>query len=367
MTTKLITIEDVQAGRLSEKTIEQRGPDPVLATYDPIGILEQRMLETMLANKLVGRNLHEAFVLTPDAFSLLRDGVRFMTFMAYAAQERTFGGFTSVIPSSRPQEEYLRDAMMGTIPQVQSGKVAPLLISNLEGGALIKNFRYAGMVEVTGDDLRFDRIGKLRQIAPELGRAARNTEEAAVYGAITTSGNYVRNSTTGDNDVGANYQTLTFNGVNLETALSIISTTKDRKSGSYMGLKADTLIVSPKLEWAAKQLLLADALMRVGGNTTNEVRGTGTTPIYRGTVSNLVVSPWFGTGFQWALMDSSRMSLVYQEVDPFNVLQETMDAQSEAWLTRNVVRWLLQGYFGLGFVDDRPWFFSDSTTAPTVS
>lgn len=356
--TKLIKVEDVQAGRLSETILQQ---------YDPIGDLEHKLMETMVSKNLSRQQIKEAFVMTPDAFSLLRDGIRFLSFMAYANTPRSFTSFAAVTPSNRPQEEYLRDAAMGTLPQVPSGTPAPMLISNFEGGALIKNFRYAGMVKVTGDDLRFDRVGKMRQIAPELGRSARMTEEAAVYAAISTTANFVRNSTTGDNDVGANIQTLTFSGIGLETALSIISTSKDNKSGAYLGLMADTLIVTPRLEFAAKQLLLADALVRASANNTAEVRGTGQTPIYRGKVTNIIVSPWFGNSFQWALCDSTRTGLVFQEVEGFNVVQETMGPASESWLVRDEIRWLVQGYFGIGMVDDRPWFYSDSTTAATVS
>ena len=48
-------------------------------------------------------------------------------------------------------------------------------------------------------------------------------------------------------------------------------------SGTYLGLNPDTLICGPRLEFAVKQLLLSDNVQRVGGNTTNETRGTGTT------------------------------------------------------------------------------------------
>jgi hypothetical protein len=81
----------------------------------------------------------------------------------------------------------------------------------------------------------------------------------------------------------------------------------------------------------------------------------------------MIVSPWFGNSYQWALVDSKRMSFVFQQVEPFNIFQEDQNITSEAWLTRDLTRYLAQGYFGLGFVDDRPWFYSDSTTAPTVS
>lgn len=357
--TTIYTNIDPVAGTMQERTIN----------HDPIAALQEAVYRAG-ADKGLTSKLLEAFVNTPDAASMLRDGIKYLAFTAFANQPRSFDLFSTLFPSSRPQEEYLRDAGMGTLPKVVSGENAPLLLSGFDGGVTVKNERYAGMVEVTQDDIRFDRLGKLRQIAPELGRAARNTEEAAVYAVITTTTNFTRNSTTGDNDIGANTSALTFSGLGLEQAYTTITTAKDRKSGSYLGLLPDTIICGPRMAFAIRQLLFADSIMRASANNAAEVRGTGTTPIYRGLITNMIVSPWFATttsGYQWALVDSKRTGFVFQEVEPFNILQEGMDASSEAYLVRNSTRFLAQGYFGVGMVDDRPWFYSSSTTAATIS
>jgi hypothetical protein len=360
--TKVYTDIDPVAGTMKERTIPASP-----AKHDPIAKLQEAIFRSA-AEKGLNHKLVEAFVNTPDAASLLRDGIRYLAFTAFAEQPRSFDLFASMFPSNRPQEEYLRDAGMGTLPKVISGDDAPMLNSGFDGGVTVKNERYAGLVEVTQDDIRFDRLGKLRQIAPEMGRAARNTEESAVYAVITTTGNFTRNSTTNDNDVGANTSALTFSGLGLEQAYATIATAKDRRSGAYLGLMPDTIICGPRMVWPITQALFADQFSR--NSAASEVRGTGTTPIYRGLIRNMIVSPWFATGttgYQWALVDSRRTSLVYQEVEPFNVLQESMDAGSEAFLVRNSTRFLVSGYFGVGLVDDRPWFYSSSTTAATIS
>lgn len=358
--TKIIEIGDVR----SESTWRERrvGDVGVTESYDPI-----REWRNAIRKNDVNGNLLEAFVVTPDANNMLRDGLRYLAFSRYNGYQPTWDAFAMVENSSKPQEEYLRDAAMGTLPRTPSGTDAPLLQSGFEGAVTIKNFRYAGLIEVTGDDIRFDRLGKIRQIAMELGLSARTTEEAQVYADITTTANYTRANTTNDNDVGANTQTLTFSGIGMETATSIIATAKDRRSGNYLGCKADTIIIGPRMEVPVKQLLLSGDLNRVGGNTTNEVRGMGTSNEYRGMISRIIVSPWFSNSYAWALVDSSKMSYVFQRVEPFNIYQEAQNATSEAWLVRDVTRYLAQGYFGTGFVDDRAWFFSNSTTAPTVS
>ncbi|NBW14293.1 MAG: hypothetical protein EBR82_40480 [Caulobacteraceae bacterium] len=360
-----IQITDVQAGTVKVTSLGEAAPKRL--NYDPIEDLQQKVRETAVSRRT--SNMREAFVLTPDAGSLLRDGLRYIAFTSFNEIPQSFASFTTRFNSTRPHEEYLRDSGIGVLPTVRSGAETPRVMSSLDGGVKIENRRYATIVEVTGDDLRFDRLGMIaRQLGPELGRAGRATEEQEVYNAITTTANFTRSNTTGDNDVGANTQTATFNAANIELAYSIIATAKDRRSSMYLGMTPNTLVCGPRLKFAAMQLLMADSMMRVGGNTTNEVRGTGTTPIYRGLITNIIVSPWIGTSFQWALVDSTRPnSLVFQEVEPFNVIQSSMGQDDEQWFARDIIRFRADGYFGVGIADDRPWFFSDSTTAPTVS
>lgn len=338
----------------------------MLKRHDPIGEVIRKIKQTAFA-EAIGGNLLEAFVAQPDAANLLRDGVRFLSMLAYAETPSTFAAFTTMTPSDRQQEEYLRDSIMGTIPRVKSGAETPMLRSGLEGGTILKNYSYSGLVEVTGDDIRFDRLGKIRQVAPELGRSGRMTEEAQVYSDITTTANYTRTQTANDNDKGANTSTLTFSGAGFETAYLTIATSKDRKSGAYLGLMPRTIIAGPSMIFPIQQLLFSPSFMRVGGNTSNETRGTGTDSPYIGMIDNVIITPWFGSSYQWALYAPGHQSYTFQQVEPFNVYSETAGPTSEAWLRRDSLRYKVFGYFGTGFVDDRPWFYSDSTTPPTVS
>jgi len=87
---------------------------------------------------------------------------------------------------------------MGTIPKAPSGQPVTFAKSGFEGAVKISNALYRVAVMITGDDIKFDRLGKIRQIAASMGRAARMTEESEFYAAITTTANLTRNSTTGD-------------------------------------------------------------------------------------------------------------------------------------------------------------------------
>lgn len=312
-------------------------------------------------------NLREAFLNNPDAANILRTDLKQVAFTAMANNQRTYTAFTRSVDSNKPQEEYLRDAAIGVIPPYRSGTERPHVQSSFEGGTIIKNQQYSMILDILGDWIRFDQIGKIRQMAEELGLSAVLTDEDAAYKAITTTGNYTRNSTTNDNDVGANTQTLTFNAENYEKAKAIISTAKDRKSGAYLGYMPNVLISTPLMEVYVMQLLMSPMLQRAHGANTAEVIGTGTTNPMMGSIRQIIFSPWYGKSYQWGMMDTSRGGFVRQNVESWNIYQETMTESSESFLTRDSIRYMIAGFFGTGFVDDRCAFYSDSTTKPTVA
>jgi hypothetical protein len=310
----------------------------------------------------------EAMLTNPDAANILRQDIRMVAFTALNQMPRSFAGFTDFINSDNPEEEYLRDAAIGVIAPAPSGTEAPRVATGFEGDSNIVNVLRRAIVEILGDWIRFDKIGKIRQVSQEMGLAGRITEEAVVYQYITTTGNYTRNSTTNDNDIGANTSTLTFSADGLRTALNTIGTAKDRKSGAYLGYSADTIVCGPQLLVPVLQLLRSGQLVRTHGATTAEAIGTGQFNPFFGMLSNVIVSPFFDTSFGWALCDSRRGAFKFQTVENFNVYQQSQNVNnSEAWLHLDILEYLIRGYFGVGFVDDRAWFFSNSTTDATVS
>ena len=312
--------------------------------------------------------LLENLMANPDMANILRSDIRMVAFSAFNAQSRSFAGFTDIVSSDKPEETYLRDAAIGVLRKVPSGEEAPRMRQSFEGSTNIINDLYRMIVPILGDWIRFDLIGKIRQVSAEMGLSGRLTEEAVVYDYLTTAGNYTRNSTTGDNDIGANTAATTFSADGMRTAMQTIATSKDRVSGAYLGYLANTLICGPRLVIPALQLLRSIDLQRTHGSTTEEVIGTGTVNPFSGMITNIVVSPWFGSSYQWALCYNSRGTFKFQEVEPFNVFQQTQDVNnSEAWLHLDVIEYLIRGYFGVGLVDDRAWYYSSSTTDATVS
>lgn len=365
--TKIIRITDFQRGILTENTTSLEAPVAAMQ-FDPFAPITEAVQKHygVLAGKQ-GKSILEAGLALPDGANMLRDSVRFIAFNTYNELDAGIDAICSFETSNRPQEEYLRDAAIGVAPKYKSGDVTEYARLGFEGGVTIVNNQFRIGVKVAMDDIRYDRIGKIAQTAQALGRSMIMTEAKEVFDVITTTGNFVRSNTSNDNDYGANTQTLTFNAANFATAKRIIGTAKDRKSGAYLGFNADTLVVGPAMEVYAKQLLLSDEIRRVGGNTTNEVIGTGTTNPLFGMVNNIVVSPWFSNSYNWALFDSRMKPVKFQRVQGMQIMQDAQNASSETFMEQDAIRYVAYQIFGVGMVDDRCVFYSDSTTIPTVA
>lgn len=295
---------------------------------------------------------------------IVRQGIQFDAMASYTEQPITYPMFVDVMQSDKEQEEWLRDAGIGVAPIVEEGQEFPMIGLNLDSGVIIKNYKRGFGLKITEEMRRFDKIGIVRQLSEKIGRAMRMTEEHAVYAALTTTANYTRNSTTGDNDIGANYAATTFAPGGLITAFSTLTTMKDRTSGAYLGVVPDTLIVSPRVWWAAKQLLESPDVMRAHSDSdstvvTVEVYGTGTKNSFFGIVNQIIVSPWIGANYEWALLQRNR-ALVFQQVDAIRTTDPVYHPEDDSW------HYYTRSYFGVGMKDDHFAYLSTSTTAPTT-
>jgi hypothetical protein len=301
---------------------------------------------------------------TANLPELLRPGTMFDAFSGYNEAPVTYPLWCKMVSSNKQKEEYLLDAGIGIPPVVAEGEDYPRAAIKLDSGVQIPNYKRGMIIPVTEEMRRFDQVGKIRDLANVEGRSARMGEEFAAYSVLTTTANYTRNSTTGDNDGGANQQTLTFSPTGLIEAFYVLTTMKDRTSGMYLGVQPDTLIVAPQLWWAAKQLINSPQVMRAHADDdstviTVEKYGTGTSNAFFNVVSRIIVSPWIGNGYEWALMESGR-AIYFQRVAPLEVFAPKEVYTNDTW------DYKLRNWFGVGMKDDRFAFYSDSTTAPTV-
>ena len=296
---------------------------------------------------------------TPNFPDLLRQGLIFDVFSGYNEVNVVWPLLVSETGSNKMQEEYLKDAGIGLLPVVPEGKPYPKAALNLGDGVIIKNDKYGMIVPVTEEMRRFDQLGKVRDIANMIGRAARLTEEQAVMNILTTAGNYTRTVALGDNTTGNNTVGTAFNAANLIIAWTTLTTMMDRKTKVPIGVVPDTLICTPSVWFAAQMLLNSPSLVRSGGNTTAEVYGTGQiNPL--SFIKRIVVSPFYGpsSAYAWGLLEAGR-ALKFQRVDPVQVLPPEYGYTDDTWEYR------VRTWFGVGMKDDR-YAFYNTGSAPTV-
>lgn len=347
---KIIKILDPQSGRLQETELTER-PGTDLALF-----------ETKPGRRM---NLEEASTLA-DFPVLLRDGVRSIAFDRYMATPTTYQEWCLVERSDKQREDWAEENQLGELPIVGEGGAYAEAKQDLDRTVQIANFKRGMILAVTEEMIRFNRLNILKRQAAQLGRSAARTREQAAMSVINTSGNYGR--TTADNDIGNNTASTVFSAEGLNLAMTTLRTMKDRKSGAYLDVMPDTLIVGPRLEVAAKQLLLSPTLQIPGdGVTTAKIYGTGVTNPFRGQVKQIIVSARFATSYQWCLMEA-KQAVVFQVVDDLQILQESVGGvQHEGYFKYDVVRYRARDWFGAGMLNDRYAFLSTSSSAPAVA
>lgn len=355
-TTKIIQILNPQAGTLSETVIDQSAA--------PLSNMPGQLL---LGGPRDRMSLREASVLNEFPV-LLRDGVKSITFDRYASTPVTWPLFVPVEQSDKQSEDWAEENDIGDLPVVPENTPYPEFSQSIDRTINIRNYKRGGIIAVTEEMIRFNKTLLIKRQAQKLGRAAAMTREQAAYSVLTATGNYVRSNTTGDNDIAANTAATTFSASGLNTALNVLRTMKDRKSGHYLGVNPNLLIVAPQLEMAAKQLLLSSNLQIPGsGNGTALVYGSGTSNPFKGVIDTIIVSPRIGTSYQWALQEA-KQAMLLQEVDGLQVLQESAGMiQQEGYFRYDNVRYRVRDWFGLGMLNDRFAYFSSSTSAPAVA
>jgi hypothetical protein len=357
MTEKVIEILDPQAGTLKETVIENK----------PEGQFDGRQLFEARRGNGKRVTLEEAST-TAEFPVILRDGIRSIVFDSYAGQATTWQEWAMQMPSDKPAEDWVEESQIGELPVVSENNPYTEFKQDLDRTLQIKNYKRGGIISVTEEMIRFNRLNILKRQAEKLGRAAANTRDAACYGILNTAALYTRTLAAGDNDIGNNTGGAIFGPSTLATALTTIRTMKDRKSGVYLGIEPDTLIVHPNLEFAAKQLLLSPMVNPyVLKPQVDAPYGTGTNNPFRGLITKIIVSPRVATAWGWFLLQA-RQAIVLQEVEGLQILQESVgQVQQEGYFRYDNIRYRVRDWYGVGMLNDRYAYQSTSATAPTVA
>src|SRR3990167_789537 len=279
-------------------------------------------------------HFQEDALTTSQMSVLLQDGLRSIMFSSFSAEPSTCEQVAARETSNKELETWVE------------GEAYPRVRPELLPERRIRNYKYGDILAITEEMLKFDRTGLIRQLAEDQGARAAQTIEEAVYTPLFATANYVK--TSADNDVGNNTNATKLSAAGLELAFSTIATMKDPRSGRYLNIRPDTLIVGPRSEYAARQLLFSTQLKRTGpavletANVAANVYGTGTDNVFRGMVRNLIVTPQVargGNAYNWVL-GTARRGFVMQEVEPLQILQATgADANNEEYLASDVFRY----------------------------
>src|SRR3972149_6206933 len=226
-------------------------------------------------------HFQEDALTTSQMSVLLQDGLRSIMFSSFSAEPSTWEQVAARETSNKELETWVELGRLGTLRTVGEGEAYPRVRPELLPERRIRNYKYGDILAITEEMLKFARPGLIRQLAEDQGARAAQTIEEAVYTPLFATANYVK--TSADNDVGNNTNATTLSAAGLELAFSTIATMKDPRSGRYLNIRPDTLIVGPRSEFAARQLLFSTQLQRVGPAATSStadipanVYGTGT-------------------------------------------------------------------------------------------
>lgn len=353
-TSKLIEIIDPQAGEIKETTFDA-------------GATASARLDAAIAGQYM--RLSEAAATTSQFPALLRGTLRTILFDVYNEFPSTHTEWIKLVQSNQQFETWVEGNSVGKLPIVPENGVYPRVELNLDRSVQIRNDKRGAIIPVSWEMLFYDKTNLIRQQTEDLARAMAFTVEDDAYTVLMATGNYTRTSAA-DNDIGNNTATTTFDADGMELALSTLRTMKDRKSGRYLGIGASglVLVVGPRLEFAAKMLLMGETLRRTHGATSAEIFGTGTDNPFRGLVTQIIVSPLVatrGTNWGWVLMEP-RKGVVKQQVLPLELTQKTSTTDWN-YFNQDTLEYKVREVYGIGMQNDRFGFLSDSVTAPTVA
>lgn len=301
---------------------------------------------------------------TTEFPQLLRRGLRPILFSEYAGWPSTHQVWCAEEPSDAEYETGIEMSNLGKAPIVAEGQDYPEATAKLDRSIQIQNQKRGYALPIHWEMLRYDRTGMIRDLVAELGGSMRYTEEDDAYTVLTTGGNYTRNSTTADNDIGANTASTQFGPVGLMTAYKTLTTMKDRKSGRYLGVMPDTLVVGVGLTHFAKQLLTSPTIMPLGDpGSAATLYGQGTTNPFRDMIKTIVVSPLMGGQYRWVLGQAKKFikKFVVQDL-------ELLDGSVSDWSykKKKSLYYRIDKVYGIGMWNDRFAFYSSDATGPLV-
>src|SRR3989304_4652324 len=158
-TQKIIEILDPQAGTIRE-TVGQSYTGPTLD------------VEQLFAARRNGHRLTLQEASTTNEFPvILRDGIRSITFDSYARVPTTWQEWAMAMSSAKQAENWAEENNSGELPVVPEDPPFPEFKLDLDRTLEIRNQKRGGIISVTEEMIKFNRLNILKRHAEKLGRS----------------------------------------------------------------------------------------------------------------------------------------------------------------------------------------------------
>jgi len=203
------------------------------------------------------------------------------------------------VPSTTGENQY---EWLGEVPGMKEWVDERTLEDLKAWDYTIKNKDWESTIAVDRNTIEDDQLGIIRPRVMSLAVAAKTHPDELVFSLLAQGfsqtcfdGQYFFDTDhpLADGSTQSNKITLPLDATGLKTALATLRRLKGW-TGRSLNLKATHLVVPPELEWTARELLQA------------ERDASGATNILRGTIPNIIVSPYLTDTNNWFVLDASK-------------------------------------------------------------
>jgi hypothetical protein len=230
--------------------------------------------------------------------TLLRSDYKDILLSAYDGVEKPLLGLAYQVNSDNESETYrglkpIQD-LDDIVPQ---GQEYPELMLGEKTTVTITNRKYGGLIAVTDEMLRYNKLAEMNRLGAMLGDALGRQVEKKIAAAIETSGNYT-----------AYGSTVTLTRANLEAVVTMYKKqTQTAADGTTIkgGYIPDTLLIPPDLEYDARRIINSTLIPGSADNDMNVLKSS----------LNIVVSHYLTSTTIFYVMKSSWANgLLFQKV-----------------------------------------------------
>ena len=284
-----------------------------------------------------------------DIPTLLTPGLRTLFFQALQEQtDNAYQQIATIVTSNKDQETY---PWLGQAPAVREWTDERMPKSLTEQKMTIVNKKWENSIEVDRTALEDDQYGQIKMRVLELAEKFGKHMNKMVFNLLRDShtglcydGQYFADTDHSDEGSAnqSNYGTSALTATTLAGAITAMQTLTDPQ-GEYLDIQPDTLVVPPKLEWTARELLESPVVVATTSSPYKNV--------LQGKLK-LIVTPHCaqaGATTNWFVLDTSGVvkPLILQMRTPVDF--QALEASSENGFYRDVFAYGGRARYNAGY------------------